>query len=48
MNLSASYQVMQTVTLNGRIDNLFDEDYQDVLTYNTPNRSGYIGVKLSL
>ncbi len=48
VDLSASYQVLQALTLTGRIDNLFDEDYQDVLTYNTPNRSVYIGAKLSL
>lgn len=48
VDLSASYQVMQDIKVTGRVDNLFDEDYQDVLRYNTPNRSGYIGVKLSL
>lgn len=47
-NLSTSYQLLDNIVLTGRIDNLFDKDYQDVLTYNTPGRSGYVGFKLSL
>ncbi len=48
INLTSSYQLFENVLLTGRVDNLFNEDYQDVVTYNTPNRSGYIGLKLSL
>ncbi len=48
VNLSGSYQILDNLKLNGRVDNLFNEDYQDVLTYNTPNRSAYLGLKISL
>jgi vitamin B12 transporter len=29
----------------GRIDNLFDQEYEAVLGYGTPGRSAYIGIK---
>ncbi|MCH9025281.1 MAG: TonB-dependent receptor, partial [candidate division Zixibacteria bacterium] len=33
VNLTASYVLSQNLQLTGRVDNLFDEDYQEVLTY---------------
>ncbi len=48
VNISASYQILENTVVTGRVDNLFDEDYQDVLRYNTPDRSGYLGLKISL
>ena len=48
INISASYNVMNNLTLTGRVHNLFDEDYEEVLTYNTAGRSLYGGIKVSL
>ncbi len=45
VDLSASYKLTDTVELFGRIDNLFDEDYQQVLDYGTPGISAYAGVR---
>jgi vitamin B12 transporter len=44
-NLAASYQVSKHIELFGRIDNLFDREYEAVLGYGTPGRSAYIGIK---
>jgi len=45
VDLSAAYKLTDTVELFGRIDNLFDEDYQQVLGYGTPGISAYAGVR---
>lgn len=44
-NLAASYQLSKHIELFGRIDNLFDQEYEAVLGYGTPGRSAYIGIK---
>ncbi len=46
VNLNASYDVYKNVTLFGRIENLFDEQYQEVMGYGTAGRAGYGGVKV--
>jgi len=47
-NISASYTLQQNVELYGRIDNLFDEYYEEAWRYATPGRSAYAGVKVTL
>lgn len=44
-NLAASYQVTKNIEIFGRIDNLFDTEYELVLGYGTAGRSAYIGIK---
>ncbi len=46
--LAASYKVLKHVEIFGRVENLFDEDYQEVKGYGTPGISAYGGIKLSL
>lgn len=45
-NLNAAYQLTDQVALTARIENLADEQYQQVLGYGEPGRSGYVGVRL--
>ena len=45
VDLSASYEVNNNLRLFARIENLFDEDYQQIFGYGTPERSGYVGLK---
>jgi vitamin B12 transporter len=45
--LAAEYDVRKNVTLFGRVENLFDEEYEQVFGYGTPGRAGYGGVKMS-
>ncbi len=48
VNLAAQFDVTRWLTVTGRIDNLFDKDYEDVLGYATPGLSGYAGIKVNL
>lgn len=47
VNLAASYAVTNNLKLTGRIDNLFDEEYEEVSGYGTPGIAGYLGARLS-
>ena len=46
VDLAGSYDINQRVEVFGRIENLFDEEYQQVLGYGTPDLSAYFGVRL--
>jgi len=48
VNITASYDITDYITMFGRIENIFDEDYQDILFYGNLGRSGYLGFKLNL
>jgi vitamin B12 transporter len=48
VNLAASYKIFEFLQLYGRVENLFDTDYEQVLGYATPGLSGYTGIKISL
>jgi vitamin B12 transporter len=45
VDLTGRYQLTQTVELYGRIENLFDADYQQILGFGTPDRSATVGVR---
>lgn len=45
-DVSASYDFGGGLEAYGRIENLFDEDYQQVGGYGTPGLSGYLGVRV--
>jgi vitamin B12 transporter len=47
VNVSASYEVTKQWQLFGRIDNLFNQQYEEVLFFGTPIRSIYGGLKLT-
>ena len=46
VNLNASYNISKNLQLFGRIENLFDADYQEVFTFETPGRTAYGGVRV--
>jgi len=48
VNLAANVAVSDRVTVFGRIDNLFDEDYETVYGFGTAGVSGYGGLKVTL
>ncbi len=48
VNASATVELGEKITLTGRIENLFDEDYEEVLGYGTFGVSAYMGVKAEL
>ncbi len=46
VDVNGAYAVSERVELFGRIENLFDEDYQQIIGYGTPDLSGYVGIRL--
>lgn len=46
IDLTGSYDLNETIELYGRIENLFDEEYQKILGYGTPGLSGSVGLRL--
>ena len=47
VNLSARYELSDTYTIWARIDNLFDKEYEEIRSYQTPGASYYAGLKLN-
>ena len=47
VGIAASYQLTPAVQLIGRIENLLDEDYEDVVGFNTPGVGAYFGVRVA-
>jgi|Deesub1362A_J573_1020465.scaffolds.fasta_scaffold00183_37 vitamin B12 transporter len=45
VNLSGSYKMKRNLTLFARVENLFDEDYEEAGGYGTPGISFYGGIK---
>ncbi len=43
-NLAASWKFSEAFALSGRVENLFDEDYEEVFGFGTPGTAGYLGV----
>jgi len=48
VNVSASYDVTKHVQVYARVDNLFNEKYEEILNFGTPIRSVFGGVRVSL
>jgi len=48
VNLMASYNATDFIRVFGRIENILDEDYEEVLFYGTLRRAGYLGFELTL
>jgi vitamin B12 transporter len=42
--IAAAWDVADHIRLTGRIENLFDADYEEVLDFGTPGRAAYLGV----
>ncbi len=47
VNINGSFQVNNNVRLFARVDNLFDEDYEEVIGYQTPGVGYYTGIRLT-
>ena len=45
IDVSAGYEISPSVELFARVENLFDEEYQQILGYGTPGTSGSLGVR---
>ena len=47
MDLSASYSVSDNIKLYARVENAFDEDYEEIAGFNPPDRAAYVGVRFN-
>jgi vitamin B12 transporter len=43
-----AYEVSENIEIFGRVNNLLNEEYQDVVGYNTPGLAAYAGLRLRL
>ncbi len=48
VRVAGSWRLTEALVLFGRVENLLDEDYQEVISYGTPGRSAYAGIRLTL
>lgn len=46
VNLAATYDISKALQVFGRVENLFDDDYQEVFGFATAGRSAYGGVRV--
>lgn len=46
VNVAANWKITPNIQLFGRIDNLFDAEYEEVLGYGTVGITGYLGVRV--
>ena len=47
VDLAGHFDMSESLRLYARVENLFDEQYQQVIGYGTPGLSGHIGARLS-
>jgi vitamin B12 transporter len=45
VNLAGSWRLTDRIEAFGRVENLFDQDYQDVFGYRNPKRAAYAGLR---
>lgn len=45
VNMGGSFKFNERLEAYGRIDNLFDEDYEEVFGYNTQGRTAFVGLR---
>ncbi len=46
VRLGASWQVSDTIELYGRLENVIDEEYEEVIGFRSPPQAFYIGIRL--
>ncbi|MDP3174891.1 MAG: TonB-dependent receptor [Phenylobacterium sp.] len=45
VDLRATYPIREGLEVYGRVENLFDEDYQTILNFGTPDRGAFVGLR---
>lgn len=45
LRIAANYKVTDAISLYGRVENAFNENYENVYGFGTPNRSAYMGMR---
>ena len=47
VNVAANWKITPNIQLFGRIDNLFDAEYEEILGYGTVGVTGYLGIRVA-
>lgn len=47
VNVAANWEIRPNIQLFGRIDNLFDAEYEEILGYGTVGVTGYLGIRVA-
>jgi vitamin B12 transporter len=47
VDINASFEILKGLELYGRVENLLDEEYEEIITYTTSGTAGYVGVRYS-
>ena len=47
VNVAANWKITPNFQLFGRIDNLFDTKYEEILGYGTVGVTGYLGIRVA-
>jgi vitamin B12 transporter len=45
LDVNASFEILKGLQIYGRVENLLDEDYEEVPTYNTSGLAAYAGLR---
>jgi vitamin B12 transporter len=48
LDIAASFRLLRSTTVIGRIDNLFDKHYQEILGYPSLGRGLYVGMRFRI
>ena len=48
VNLTGRYAINKSLSIEGRINNLFDKNYETVRHYNTAGLNAFVGLRYSL
>ncbi|WP_374581135.1 hypothetical protein [Sphingomonas sp. J344] len=48
VNFNVAFEVVEKVQLFGRVENLFDVDYEEVFSFATPGVGAFAGVRVKL
>ena len=47
LDISVTYNLTDALSIQGRVENALDENYEEVSGYNTPGAAGYAGIRYS-
>lgn len=47
LDLTGSFAITDTLQLYGRVENATDEEYREIIGYNTARRAAYLGIRLN-
>ena len=45
VNIGGSFEISERFEAYGRIENLFDADYEEIFGYNSQGRTTFVGIK---